>query len=57
MRLHLDSVHEGFASGENAMAISRELLREKHNDIVSTLLSYDLQAGRYNKRARAKPAE
>ncbi len=57
MRLLLDAVLEGFARGENAMALSRKLLEAEQNDIVGTLLSYDLQTGRYNSRARARVAD
>ena len=44
-----------YAKGENAMAWVRNNLLEGDNDLISTLIAYDLQAGTYVDDARRNP--
>jgi ubiquinone/menaquinone biosynthesis C-methylase UbiE len=57
LRNILHAVHRGYAAGDNIMDLARTLLEEKHNDPVSTLLSYDLRAGRFNEWYRSHKTE
>jgi hypothetical protein len=48
-------MRDAYAKGENAMAWARNNLLEGDNDLVSTLIAYDLQAGTYVDDARRNP--
>jgi len=48
-------MRDAYAKGENAMAWVRNNLLEGGNDLISTLLAYNLQAGTYVDNARRNP--
>ncbi len=53
-RLILGMRH-AYAQGDNAMAWARENFSFTDNDLISTLVAYDLQAGTYSEQARSNP--
>ena len=48
-------MRDAYAKGENAMAWARDNLLEGDNELISTLIAYDLQAGTYVDDARQNP--
>lgn len=48
-------MRDAYAKGENAMAWARDNLLEGDNDLIGTLIAYDLQAGTYVDDARQNP--
>ena len=55
LRQLIRGMRAAYAKGDNAMAYARDSMNVVENNIVSTLISYDLQAGSYVARVEANP--